>query len=75
MFGFILCFAVSVVEWFMVSKRTVAITQSTPWVGIIVAAEVALGLGAGYVIFVQQNFWAAVGCALGAGLGAELARK
>ena len=75
MIGFLLCFVVSVLEWFLVAKRTTAIMRSTPLVGVIVAVEVAFGLGAGYIIFVQQNLLAGLGCALGAGLGAELARR
>ena len=75
MIGFALCFVVSVLEWFLVAKRTNAITKATKWVGPIVAVEVAFGLGAGYIIFVQQNIAAVAGCALGAGLGAELARR
>jgi len=73
--GFLLCFVISVLEWFLVAKRTEAITKRSRLVGLITVVEVAFGLGAGFLIFVPQNLFAAVGCALGAGLGAELARR
>jgi hypothetical protein len=73
--GFILCLLVSIVEWFLVAKRTAALARGSRFAGLIVFVEVAIGLGTGYVIFVNQNLLALGGCALGAGLGAELARR
>jgi hypothetical protein len=75
MFGFLLCFVVSVVEWFLAAKRTSAIVRRNKWAAAIAASEVALGFGAGYVVFVQHNWAAAIACVLGAGVGVALARK
>ena len=75
MLGFLFCFVVSVLEWFLLAKRTELFMKANAWVGPIAAIEVAIGLGAGYVVFVQQNLPALIACALGAGLGADLARR
>jgi hypothetical protein len=75
MLGCLFCFVISVVEWFLVSKRTTAITKSSKWVGVLVASELLLALGTGYVVFVQQNLPALIACAIGGGIGAELARR
>jgi hypothetical protein len=75
MTGFLVCFWVSVLEWFLAAKRTSAITKQSKWAAWIAASEVALGFGAGYVVFVQHNWWAAVACVLGAGVGVACARK
>ena len=75
MLGCLFCFVISVVEWFLVSKRTTAITRSSAWVGVLVASELLLALGTGYVVFVQQNLLALIACAIGGGVGAELARR
>lgn len=75
MLGLVFCFVVSVIEWLLVAKRITAIVQSSKWVGLLVVAELSLGLGAGYIVFVQRNIPALIACALGAGLGAELARR
>jgi hypothetical protein len=75
MLGCLFCFVVSVIEWFLVSKRTTAITKSSVWVGVLVTSELLLALGTGYVVFVQQNIPALIACAVGGGVGAELARR
>jgi hypothetical protein len=75
MLGCLFCFVISVVEWFLVSKRTTAITKSSKWVGVLVASELLLALGTGYVVFVQQNLPALIACAIGGGVGAEIARR
>jgi hypothetical protein len=75
MLGCLFCFVISVVEWFLVSKRTTAITRSSRWVGVLVMLELLLALGTGYVVFVQQNLPALIACAIGGGVGAEFARR
>jgi hypothetical protein len=75
MLGCLFCFVISVVEWVLVSKRTTAITRLSPWVGVWVTLELLLALGTGYVVFVQQNIPALIACAIGGGIGAELARR
>jgi FtsH-binding integral membrane protein len=66
MWACVICFVISVIEWFLVSKRTNAIVSNSAWV---------LALGTGYIVFVQQNIPALIACAVGGGMGAELARR
>ena len=75
MLGCLFCLVISMIEWFLVSKRTSAIIKSSVWVGVYVATELLLALGTGYVVFVQQNIPALIACAIGGGVGAELARR
>jgi hypothetical protein len=75
MWACVICFVISVIEWFLVSKRTNAIVSNSAWVGVLVAVELLLALGTGYIVFVQQNIPALIACAVGGGMGAELARR
>jgi hypothetical protein len=42
---------------------------------VLVAVELLLALGTGYIVFVQQNIPALIACAIGGGVGVEIARR